>query len=532
MERMEKQEFSEGTDSSEASFDLTPYKVEFQQLADTLKETDKNLHTFEFMFNQYKKLAKVTPVQNQESSNNKLIEDELQKIASSIKTLENQTSALPELKSQLSQRSEEKDATGQIDFLKGTIEELKLQLQDRDAKCSALIESNQRLSSELSAEKERNSMLDRKLYEEKKAAQVVSKDVQKYAEYAKGLEVKVEELKQKAKASKQEEIRLVEQAKTVDDPILCQTCVSDDNNDHNQDSSQLQNIADKVEKIAVSIQHRNEEIVQEIKRSGKIQSAVPPPPSSSSLSRDVPDESQSHHRSSRKTGEKKALLKMELAEVEAERDSLLLINEQLQKEVNKLINDAYVRENKHLSLKAKCKTLLSKHKRQSDERKSLIRKLKLAKRVLLDVEHLVKLHEQNHGVLMNYFGGQAEVLGKLLSTFVGSKYEAPSLVVEAHPKLTQWFCNVHSVLEWSEKQLIAVGEKLWYEGYSGDAAKLKDEVIEVDMSTLSEISQNLDKDDHFPSDVLRVLENQDSILQNTRQSVKELKTVLHKDELL
>ena len=105
-------------------------------------------------------------------------------------------------------------------------------------------------------------------------------------------------------------------------------------------------------------------------------------------------------------------------------------------------------------------------------------------------------------------------------------------MVEAHPKLTQWFCNVHSVLEWSEKQLIAVGEKLWYEGYSGDAAKLKDEVIEVDMSTLSEISQNLDKDDHFPSDVLRVLENQDSILQNTRQSVKELKTVLHKDELL
>ena len=189
----------------------------------------------------------------------------------------------------------------------------------------------------------------------------------------------------------------------------------------------------------------------------------------------------------------------------------------------RLITDAYLRENKHLSLKSKCKTLLSKHKRQSDERKSLIKKLKLAKRVLLDIEHLVKLHEQNHGVLMNYFGGQAEVLGKLLSTFVGSKYEAPSLVVEAHPKLTQWFVNVHSVLEWSEKQLIAVGEKLWFHGYTGQD---HEEVIEVDMSTLSEISQNLDKDDHFPSDVLKVLENQDSILQHTRQSVKELKTVL------
>ena len=50
-------ELSEGNDSSEASFDLTPYKVEFQQLANTLKETDQNLHTFTLMFNQYKKLV-------------------------------------------------------------------------------------------------------------------------------------------------------------------------------------------------------------------------------------------------------------------------------------------------------------------------------------------------------------------------------------------------------------------------------------------------------------------------------------------
>ena len=154
---------------------------------------------------------------------------------------------------------------------------------------------------------------------------MVSKDVQKYVEYAKGLEVKVEELKVKAKASKQEEIPEV---KAIDDSILCQTCIIDDDNNDNH----LQNIADKVEKIAVSIQHRNEEIVQEIKLS-KIQ--VPTSSSTIPSSRDdVPDESQSHHRS-RKSGEKKAALKMELAEVEAERDSLLLINEQLQKEVNR-----------------------------------------------------------------------------------------------------------------------------------------------------------------------------------------------------
>ena len=133
---MEKLEFSEGSDSSEASFDFTEAKLKMQQLAETLTETNQNLHTSEFMLNQIQKVAKVKPVQN---SSNKLIEDELQKIASSIRTLENQTSALPELKSQLSQRSEEVKDSSQIDFLKGAIEELKLQLQDKDAKCSALI---------------------------------------------------------------------------------------------------------------------------------------------------------------------------------------------------------------------------------------------------------------------------------------------------------------------------------------------------------------------------------------------------------
>ena len=133
---MEKLEFSEGSDSSEASFDFIEAKLKMQQLAETLTETNQNLHTSEFMLNQIQKVAKVKPVQN---SSNKLIEDELQKIASSIRTLENQTSALPELKSQLSQRSEEVKDSSQIDFLKGAIEELKLQLQDKDAKCSALI---------------------------------------------------------------------------------------------------------------------------------------------------------------------------------------------------------------------------------------------------------------------------------------------------------------------------------------------------------------------------------------------------------
>ena len=48
----------------------------------------------------------------------------------------------------------------------------------------------------------------------------------------------------------------------------------------------------------------------------------------------------------------------------------------------------------------------------------------------------------------------------------------------------------------------------------------------MDINTLSDISNSLDKDDHVPNDVMKILENQESILQYTRDSVNELREVL------
>ena len=48
----------------------------------------------------------------------------------------------------------------------------------------------------------------------------------------------------------------------------------------------------------------------------------------------------------------------------------------------------------------------------------------------------------------------------------------------------------------------------------------------VDINTLSDISNSLDKDEHSPNDVMKILENQESILQYTRDSVNELREVL------
>merc|ERR1712008_60639 len=174
----------ESLSNSEASFDLAPtIQKEIKQLADSLRETNQNLHTYEFMMGQYKKLAKVTPViQNQ---NNQPLEEELKRIANSIKSIESRegtvTNELHLLKAQLTQDKSSKSGNNgdlsKIAFLEGTIKELKVQLNAKEEKCTSLLEASHRLYNELAIEKDRNLTLDKKLDVERKAAQTVSKDI-------------------------------------------------------------------------------------------------------------------------------------------------------------------------------------------------------------------------------------------------------------------------------------------------------------------------------------------------------------------
>ena len=97
-------------------------------------------------------------------------------------------------------------------------------------------------------------------------------------------------------------------------------------------------------------------------------------------------------------------MKLDLAEISAERDSLTMINEKLQKQMNVLNYEAELGDAKHKNLKSKCKTLLNKHRGQSDQKKRLTKKLGAAKNVLINVDQLCRMHEKNYGLLMNYFG--------------------------------------------------------------------------------------------------------------------------------
>ena len=56
---------------------------------------------------------------------------------------------------------------------------------------------------------------------------------------------------------------------------------------------------------------------------------------------------------------------------------------------------------------------------------------------------------------------------------MGSEYSAPGLAIESHEKLTSWFCSVHSVLVWTQKQLVALGKHLWIEGITPSVSPTK-----------------------------------------------------------
>ena len=75
---------------------------------------------------------------------------------------------------------------------------------------------------------------------------------------------------------------------------------------------------------------------------------------------------------------------------------------------------------------------------------------------------------------------------------------------------------------WTQKQLLALGQRLWMEGFSDLSKKDHHLLSSTDISQV---------DDPFPpSEVIQVLENQESVLQCTRESVKELRVALHEQK--
>lgn len=460
------------SDSSMSS-DMTPvFLHQFQSLSDSLKETNQNLNTFEYLFGNYKKLVHWPSPQ---VKNDDKIQTEIM-------------AELHGLRSELLQRQNHEAGSPQenLTLLKETIQELRERLSHEEIKCKSLIDTNRRLNHALDAERQRYINLEQRVEAETIARQEAEKNI----EVVKTLEAKIANL---------QENRLDTSSNPIEDctfnESLCKTCIC-----HHENP--LESVVERVDQLARDIESRNRKIVGELKKAGE--EAIKIKPSDDSSSRGSSG---------------KAKLKLSLAELIAERDSLLCFNHRFEKKIKHLEAEAREREARYQALKHKCKGFLTKYRSHADDRRKYSDKLGIARRALVDLQRLCKMKDENHGILMNYFGGQIEIGGRLLAAFVGSDYQGPILATEKHKKLAEWFCSVHSVSVWTQKQILALGEQL----INDDQASLS---IAMNRDTLSDISISLARDHGLPLDVMRALQNEAAVLQQTKENVDELRNVL------
>ena len=261
---------------------------------------------------------------------------------------------------------------------------------------------------------------------------------QRYVEYNKRLEIELKNLRESSNSSNNQNSNNVDIVDGVSVPNeslnLCTTCLDED---EDEKGNSLQNMVSKVQKIAEHIENQNVQLVEELRNSRSLSSRGDQPVNHQELSAIS------------------NLKKLEFAEILAEKSFL---NEKLTQDINKLNQDVETLEAKYQNLKSKSKILLSKYKAAKSGSGSSVDKLKNAKRVLIDLQNMFIAKDKNHLILMNYFGSQIEIIGRIISAFAGHQYKGPLLGVEGHKKLTMWFTSVHSVNIWCQKEILSLGK--------------------------------------------------------------------------
>ena len=261
---------------------------------------------------------------------------------------------------------------------------------------------------------------------------------QRYVEYNKRLEIELKKLRESSNSGNNQNSNNVDIVDGVSVPNgssnLCTTCLDED---EDEKGNSLQNMVSKVQKIAEHIENQNVQLVEELRNSRSLSSRGDQPVNHQELSAIS------------------NLKKLEFAEILAEKSFL---NEKLTQDINKLNQDVETLEAKYQNLKSKSKILLSKYKAAKSGSGSSVDKLKNAKRVLIDLQNMFIAKDKNHLILMNYFGSQIEIIGRIISAFAGHQYKGPLLGVEGHKKLTMWFTSVHSVNIWCQKEILSLGK--------------------------------------------------------------------------
>jgi hypothetical protein len=527
---MEGDENDETLLSSESSCDIQPaIREQFNQLAESLDHTNKNLHSFEFMLGQYKRLAKISPFQvttadgnlpqqSQHNTDDKVLGEELKRIAHSLELLKRSSEKAP-----AADRKNEEILT-EIQFLRSQLsenpghqpspnEETVGYLQG-DERCASLLAANNRLTQELSNERERVKTLDRKLNTEQNAAQVVGRDIKKYVAHVKKLESDITEHLREEAVLKATLLQGMPNDSTFDSEttsqsVFCQTCLED------EPQNELQTVAVRVTQLARTIE---------------CQSAAQAKAYGSTAD------------TSRLLRKNRSELKHELANALAERDSLHSMNQNLHHDLDIITNELTSYKAKHRRLKSKCHTLLSQYTARKVDYDVYSRKLLVARRALSELQRLCKVKDENQTALLDYFGNQVEICGRLLAAYADIDHVGPSLALTNYTSLADWFCGVHTLSLWTQKQLVAFGKNLWtttnvhHQPLSKRFLKSKHPDLD---STLSDVSHSLAKDfsvasitesDVLPHKLKRILQSQSEVEKQTQESVGKLQNILDEDD--
>lgn len=219
---------SSSSSSASQDEDIEPeVKDQFVKLADSLKETNQNLLTFEFMLAQYRKLARIEPFNAEKAAEPGQHSTELQKrleqfsenqvdksdvleqlrcLTLAVSSLQNPKTVFePEKLSDTGltakifedvhsirgQLQELREANEAVAFLRSKVETLESNLDEKCRLVDGLTNNHRRLTTQLNEQKERCQELDRKLESEQRAAAQVGKDITKYVERMNELESRV-----------------------------------------------------------------------------------------------------------------------------------------------------------------------------------------------------------------------------------------------------------------------------------------------------------------------------------------------------
>ena len=91
--------------------------------------------------------------------------------------------------------------------------------------------------------------------------------------------------------------------------------------------------------------------------------------------------------------------------------------------------------------------------------------------------------------------------------------------------MTVWFTALHSTSIWCQKEILSLGKRQWTE--NDEFYLVKSAAPKPDCDTLSEISPNLSgAEERLPKEVIKALQSQVAVFQQTDESVKLLGDVL------